>query len=323
MDRVDLKEYLNIVVNMEKNIYLQNRLIFQMQNRIKQLGQIHFYQEPAIPIKKSSQWFPGVFISGIFLFIGFLIFQWGIELWSWITEKSALALLYAPIVLIFGVCVMLEGIICAIFILVDYLKNINSYQKAKNIYNAAYAEYERNIRIDKERVCKELLEKNILFSELELLQNQNANSKQNLEKIYSKDIIFPKYRNLTMVCSLYEYICSGRCSTLEGHEGAYNILEMEIRLNHIIIQLDRAIARLDSIQHNQYILYSALQETNQQANQILESTNRIINNVQKFQRLSEELNIGIGSIEKNSALSAFQTQCIQKELQYMNRIDYL
>lgn len=39
MDTVDLKEYFDIVVNMEKNIYLQNRLIYQKKNRFIQLGQ--------------------------------------------------------------------------------------------------------------------------------------------------------------------------------------------------------------------------------------------------------------------------------------------
>ncbi len=49
MDTVDLKEYLDIVVNMEKNIYLQNRLIFQKKNRFTQLGQAHTYQKPVAP----------------------------------------------------------------------------------------------------------------------------------------------------------------------------------------------------------------------------------------------------------------------------------
>ena len=42
---------------------------------------------------------------------------------------------------------------------------------------------------------------------------------------------------MVMVCSLYEYVCSGRCDTLAGHEGAYNIWEMEIRLDKIVTQL--------------------------------------------------------------------------------------
>ena len=68
------------------------------------------------------------------------------------------------------------------------------------------------------------------------LQNQKVEigkrltkAKEHLQKIYDKNIIFPKYRNLTMVCSLYEYICAGRFTELEGPNGAYNCLETEIR----------------------------------------------------------------------------------------------
>ena len=137
MDGDDLKEYLNIVVNMEKNIYLQNSLISHMQNRIKQLGQIHTYQEPVIPIKKSSNWFSIIVFSGVFFLIGFLIFQWGLKLCYSITENG-LALLYGPIVLLFGVVLILGTIISTIFMLVDNLKDINSYNKAKSIYSIAY-----------------------------------------------------------------------------------------------------------------------------------------------------------------------------------------
>lgn len=318
MDGDDLKEYLNIVVNMEKNIYLQNSLISHMQNRIKQLGQIHTYQEPVIPIKKSSNWFSIIVFSGVFFLIGFLIFQWGLKLCYSITENG-LALLYGPIVLLFGVVLILGTIISTIVMLVDNLKDINSYNKAKSIYSIAYEEYKKNIQADKERVCKELLEQKALLLVLKPLQKQNVKSKQNLEKIYSKNIIFSKYRNLVMVCSLYEYICSGRCGALEGHEGAYNILEFEIRLNHIIIQLEQVIAKLDSIQNNQFILYSAIQDTNQQAKQILKSTNSVINDMQNNRRLE----LGINSVPQKTALSAFITQCKHIELQYINQADYL
>ena len=68
-----------------------------------------------------------------------------------------------------------------------------------------------------------------------------------------------------MVCSLYEYIRAGRCTELEGHEGAYNILETEIRLDRIILQLDKVVAQLEQIKHTQFMLYSAVQESNQPA----------------------------------------------------------
>ena len=44
IDKYDLIEYLDIVVNMEQTIYLQNRLINQMKNRYATLGIVQMFQ---------------------------------------------------------------------------------------------------------------------------------------------------------------------------------------------------------------------------------------------------------------------------------------
>ena len=199
----------------------------------------------------------------------------------------------------------------------------NNYADAKRTYDLLYEEYEKNIQSDKTRVSKEELEKKVLSSEIMSLQKQNKESKQNLTQIYSLNIIFPKYRNFVMLCSIYEYICAGRCTTLEGHEGAYNILEMEIRLDRIITQLDQIVIRLDDIRNNQYMLYSAIQETNKQVTEILKSTDYVMESLQNFQGQAEELVAKISSVEKNSMLATYQAERIEKELQYLNRMNYL
>lgn len=122
--------------------------------------------------------------------------------------------------------------------------------------------YQTNVTDDRQRLGIELAKKAALEPSIRAMQLQNATSRETLRKIYDRGIIFPKYRNLIMMCSIYEYFCSGRCTTLEGHEGAYNILEMEIRLDRIITQLDKVITQLGAIQQSQYMLYSAIQESN-------------------------------------------------------------
>lgn len=319
IDVNDLKEYLDIVVNMEKNIYLQNSLISQMKERYARLGQAHIYNEPTTPNDSSGGGIKAVILGVGFVVIGFLFVRQGLQL----CNASLGELLLGLIVLLFGGVFLIGGIILAIDLCGQDIKDKTKYLDAKRAYNIAYTEYEKNIRIDKKRVRKEKLEKKVLSLEIRLLQKQNKDSKQNLEQIYSPNIIFPKYRNLVMLCSIYEYICAGRCTTLEGHEGAYNILEMEIRLDHIITQLDLVIARLDVIRNNQYMLYSAIQETNQQITQILKSTNYVMNRLQNFQGQAEELVARINSVEKNSMLATYQAESMQKELHYMNRMNYL
>ncbi|MPM43010.1 hypothetical protein SDC9_89682 [bioreactor metagenome] len=102
----------------------------------------------------------------------------------------------------------------------------------------------------------------ILNQELDVLKKSFEETKAILDKYYSKDIVFPKYRNLPAISSIYEYLCAGRCTTLEGHEGAYNIFENEVYQKLIISKLDEVIRRLDDIAQNQHMLYQAIRESN-------------------------------------------------------------
>jgi len=155
-------------------------------------------------------------------------------------------------------------------------------------------------------------------------------SKKHLQTIYDKNFVFPKYRNLVMICSLYEYICAGRFTELEGPNGAYNCLETEIRMDRIVTQLNQIIDRLDVIRQNQFMLFSAIQSSNQMLGEILNSNGRIeaqlgcfYNNSAQLNSQVIELNTRIATLQKTSALTAYQTERAQKELSYINRMDYL
>ena len=82
--------------------------------------------------------------------------------------------------------------------------------------------------------------------------------KQNLSKLYALNVIHPKYRSLVPVSMFCEYVETGRCSELTGHEGAYNIYEAELRQNVIIDQLDSIKDKLDDVKKNQYYLATTL-----------------------------------------------------------------
>lgn len=78
------------------------------------------------------------------------------------------------------------------------------------------------------------------------------------------------------VCSICEYLESGRCSELSGPDGAYNLFEMEIRMNLVITQLNSVISKLDQIQANQVMLYDAISAGNQLTSQLIGQTNECI-----------------------------------------------
>lgn len=110
-----------------------------------------------------------------------------------------------------------------------------------------------------------------------------------LDKLYSKNIIFPKYRNFAAVAQIYEYLVSGRCTELEGPNGAYNLYESELRQNIIIDELDTIIGQLESLNRTMSTMCNAIQTTN---------------------RLLGDISMTLGRIEANTALTAYNTQCV-------------
>ena len=82
-----------------------------------------------------------------------------------------------------------------------------------------------------------------------------------LTRYYDLNIIFPKYRSMVAMTTIYEYFASGRCSELTGPDGAYNLYEAELRQDLIINKLDVIIRQLDQIKQNQYMLYQEMRQT--------------------------------------------------------------
>lgn len=90
-----------------------------------------------------------------------------------------------------------------------------------------------------------------------------AESRALLDRFYASEIIYPKYRTLPALTSIYEYFMTGRCTELTGPHGAYNLYEDELRKDTVISQLNTVIENLEQIRHNQYMLYQqvkAIQE---------------------------------------------------------------
>ena len=89
-----------------------------------------------------------------------------------------------------------------------------------------------------------------------------------LDKLYSVDVIYPKYRNLPALTCIYEYLVTGRCDELAGPHGAYNLYEDEVRQNMVISQLNAIMENLEQIKGNQYLLYEQLTKIRRESEEI-------------------------------------------------------
>ncbi|MBR2742440.1 MAG: hypothetical protein IKD89_02520 [Clostridia bacterium] len=104
--------------------------------------------------------------------------------------------------------------------------------------------------------------KNTVDDEIKLAEDLLEKSYKARNELYASNIVFGKYRDIVALTTFYEYLMSGRCTSLEGPNGAYNLYESEVRANMIISQLSTIIEKLEDIKKNQYMIYSELQTIN-------------------------------------------------------------
>lgn len=343
MTTEELKEYLGMVVQMEKEVNLQERLSQKLQKEIQnaewRMESIRNGQEylsaPNPPKRKAenASMLPtcavitvaGVIFTVILRVIGVLLDNWDVE-------GALLVIIGIPwmlgILLAGGGAVL--GALGTIYYLVTYPwqshKDTKAFEAETRKYEQDYQNYQQNQKENEEKV-KQInqlsVQKNVAEASKQQVESALVSSRQHLKKMYDYNVVFPKYRNYTMISSIYEYLCAGRCTTLEGHEGAYNILEMEVRLDRIITQLDDVLKNLAAIQANQYTLYSCLQDSNQKINMLLQEESRMADSLQGIGAQTTTMNARLANLQRSSELTNYLAECNQRELHYMNRMNYL
>ena len=318
MNNIDLKKYLKIVVDMEESIQLQKAICLQLKKRIDLPTRINDVPKPVPPHDESSDIgnnsVPFIASAVVLCVLGILlVFSPPLDFLGYI---SFLAALFFVIVASMEAKQRQEKI--------ESAKSIY-YQKLSQ-YNQQMRDYNKRIQLENIRISKETSKKKAMKYQLERLEEQIVKSQNVLKTIYSPNIIFPKYQNYVMVCSLYEYLVSGRCNSLDGHDGAYNILELEIRMDRIILQLGEIASHLERIKANQYQLYQSLQHTNRMINSLIFSADQIASSICKLQdsvdtqegKLQEKLQ----DLYDSSELGNYCANRIQKELHYLNQMKY-
>ena len=160
----------------------------------------------------------------------------------------------------------------------------------------------------------------MLGDEIEQAESVLQNAYLQRNNMYNLDIVFMKYRNPVAISSFYEYLMSGRCTVLEGVDGAYNIYETESRLNQITTQLDQVIDSLESIKQNQFVIYSEIQEMNMSLQSLEASMNTAIDSMSSMNRK-------LDGISENTAVTAYYSKVnayyAQKTAQLTNAIGWL
>lgn len=170
--------------------------------------------------------------------------------------------------------------------------------------------------------AKELLDKEITEAETLLQKSYAARN-----ELYAYNVIFGKYRNIVALSSIYEYLMSGRCASLEGADGAYNIFEGEIRADRIIAQLDAVNSSLDQIKQNQYMLYTEMSSVNSSLASLNKTMDEALTSIKNMEVDTKNISKSSDIIAKNAAAIAYNTEVTayysKKTAELTNALGYL
>ncbi len=78
-----------------------------------------------------------------------------------------------------------------------------------------------------------------LGQEVRRLEELRQRLKAQLDQLYAKDILKPRYRGLIPVATIYGYLDDGICDGLEGHDGAYAEYMKDVRTNRIVESVEK------------------------------------------------------------------------------------
>lgn len=184
-----------------------------------------------------------------------------------------------------------------------YVFNRKKYKQLIKKNSLIYSEDSRRrqeiLLTEKERQAENnwvitVAEESVLSEKQKEISIALQSAKKRLSEIYSKNILPTKYRSLNAVATLYEYLETGRCNTIQGHGGIYDTYETDLQRGLIIKTLTDIRDSMHRIEANQQLLYRELQ----QVNQTLSSINSSLT----------EIKTTNSEIAKNTAISAVANQ---------------
>lgn len=293
-----LIEYVRKIVVLEREVYEQKKLLYKIKNKYnsysnprlkakKELAQYHLgWGDIIMDFSDVSE---GFILESIGLFIGGLFIA---SLSQWNILGTIIGLFFCAPMVIFVLSL----------IIVPFVNLFKYKNESRNIkmYNIK-AQEDNRIWKDK---CKSICQR--LDKEY---RGVNANLKQTeqiLKEYYDLDVIYPKYRNFVCMASVLDYLQSGICTQLTGHEGAYRILEEDIKFRRIENKLDIVIKKLDEIKETQYSIYMAIQEANNNLNsigtKIDSSTKQIVSNQKNINEKLDTISYNQRIQEKNTEI---------------------
>ncbi len=173
---------------------------------------------------------------------------------------------------------------------------------AKQEWEQAVAVFEDK---KKNLVTPEILAIQLVNNEIEQVEELLKKLYVAKNKAYACGVIFEKYHYFVAVSMFYEYLASGRCASLEGPDGAYNIYEAEIRANIVISQMAEIVNSLEKIKDNQFMIYKAINEVNKELSRLNSGMDTLVSEMGKMNESVESIATAAETISYNTGVTAY------------------
>lgn len=154
-------------------------------------------------------------------------------------------------------------------------ENQIEYTPGNEVYDTFMHIYTQNYNADL-KVKEEMFAPQIrkLTEEYETYIKQNLlNTTRVLSELYDKNFIHPKYQNFIAISQLYDYINIGRCSELNGPDGAYNLYDLEKNNGLLVSELNISLFKLEKYESTMYTLVDLLRKNDKIISKIFTEIN--------------------------------------------------
>ena len=236
----------------------------------------------------------GTLFIPLYIVVMALAWRFGPSEW-----QKGFTLFLIPIGIIVGIYIVLAVWVYIIRFIIGntlgtkkYKKEIEKYEKDSAIIDSE----------NQSQLLKYDEQKNIINGRIDDINTDLTDVTKTLGKYYDLDVIYPKYRNLIAITTFIEYLESGRCKSLYGYTGCYNVYEQELRQNTIIGKLDQVLIQLDQIKKIQFATYLAIEKSNALQSAMLNTCNEMLDETKRANATLEAQSQDTKIIKRNSEI---------------------
>ena len=213
--------------------------------------------------------------------------------------------LFASVPITIVLLILIFIVLSIVFLIIEFILNITIGRKR---YSSRMKKYTKESeKIDETNANQIVLyneKKAIIDDRKSNVRNDLKDVEKTLSKYYDLDVIYPKYRNLVALTTFAEYLESGRCKSLYGYTGCYNVYEQELRQNTIIGKLDQILIQLDQIKKVQFATYLAIQQSNAIQSAMLNTCNEMLDETRRENAMLEAQAQDNKIIKRNSEITS-------------------